>query len=256
MIMQTIQITPRFFIGLFLLIVALAACKKDGPQQPAPQPVPLPIAKDLSVSFTNSSIPFTDVDSVVVVVRDQQNFVKEWKTMQKGPASFTINLLQLAAGTYAAELYVYTKKRPDFTARQYALTKTIVLPLQQPLVLKAPTGSFSDSWFQRAIFSEGQEDALIIVAMDPRDSYYEMRLRSTTGKRIYMERYSVDGNAVVASKTTSRDVTGLVGLGEYADYLSYVEAMNGKAWTKAVVSGWIDQEGVGDVGFHYEYFNH
>ncbi len=251
--MQTIQFNSLKLIGcLLLFFVALTGCKKDDPQQP----IPLPVARELSVGFSNSSIPFSDADSIVVVVRDLQHFVKEWKTMKKQAASFTTNLQHLPIGNYNVELYVYSKKGADFTARQYALTKRIALPLQQQLSIDAPTGSFTDAWFQRAVFSEGQDNALVIVAMDPRDSYYEMRLKSAAGKRIYLERYSVDGNVVVASKTTSKDVTGLIGLGEYSDYVPYVQAMAGKNWTKAVISGWIDQEGLGDVGFYYEYFYH
>ncbi len=255
--MQTIQFkTAKLLAGLMLLFVVLTGCEKDDPTQPAPHPVPQPAARELSVTFSNSSIPFADIDSVVVVVRDQQQFIKEWKTMQKGNGVFKVNLQHLAAGNYQVELAAYSKKGADLTARQYALTKNILLPLQQPHTINAPTGSFTDSWFQRAVFSAGQDNVLIIVAMDPRDSYYEMRLGLATGKRIYLERYSVDGNALVASKSTSRDVTGLIGFGEYSDYLPYVQAMTGKSWTKGVLNGWIDQEGLGDVGFYLEYFYH
>lgn len=245
--MQTFRFTKvKMLAALCLLFAALTGCKKAEPSISVPQ--------EITVQFSNTGVPFSEIDSIVVVVRDQQQFIKQWKTLQKGSSSFKQSLQGLAAGNYTVELYAYSALAEDLNAKQYARTINIELPLKKPAVVNAPTGKFNDSWFKRAIFMGTQQNAIIIVAMDPRDSYYEVRLKQPAAKQIHLERYSVDNNVLVSSKSTIRDLTGLIGLGEYADYAPYVQAMNGKTWTKGVISGWIEQDGLGDVGFHYEYF--
>lgn len=175
--------------------------------------------------------------------------------MDKAYTSFRLSLQDLAAGMYTAEILAYSKKRADFTARQFALSKEIVLPLEQATVVNAPNGTFQDPWFQRAVFFEGQDDAVIIVAMDPRDSYYELRFKEAKWKRLHMQRFSVDVNVLVASKSNSRSVEGLIGLGEYADFSPYVEKMHGKNWTIGNINGYIEGQNGQDIAFEYEYNN-
>ena len=156
--------------------------------------------------------------------------------MDKASTSFRINLQDLAAGYYKAEILAYSKKRADFTARQFALLKEIVLPLEQAAVVNAPTGIFNDSWYQRAVFFGGQQKAVIIVAMDPRDGYYEVRFKEDKWKLLQIERYSIDVNVLVAAKSKTRNIEGLVGFSEYWDFVSYVEKMNGKNWTQGFIT--------------------
>jgi hypothetical protein len=254
--MQTIYSKSARLAGVIFLLSAtfLTACEKDVVPVPEPTPFPPPVTKELKLQFSNTGIPITDVDSVVVVVRDPARYIKKWQTMTKATTSFSLNLDDLPAGNYTAEIYAYSKTRADLTARQYALTTDIVLPLQQAAVVNSPTGSFADAWYQRAIFRDGATNTIIIVAMDPRDSFYEIRLNQPIAKNIHLQRYSIDVNAVVASRSYIRDLQGLVGCAEYSDFIPFVQAMNGKSWTKAVISGWVEGENGGDIGFDYEYY--
>lgn len=91
--------------------------------------------------------------------------------------------------------------------------------------------------------------------MDPRDSYYELRFKEAKWKRLHMQRFSVDVNVLVASKSNSRSVEGLIGLGEYADFSPYVEKMHGKNWTIGNINGYIEGQNGQDIAFEYEYNN-
>lgn len=254
--MQTIILkSAKLLGGLFIFFAAFTACKKDPVQNPVPQPVPQPAPQELVVQFSTTGISMTGIDSVILIVRDQNYYVKKWKKMNKAYTSFRLSLQDLAAGMYTAEILAYSKKRADFTARQFALSKEIVLPLEQATVVNAPNGTFQDPWFQRAVFFEGQDDAVIIVAMDPRDSYYELRFKEAKWKRLHMQRFSVDVNVLVASKSNSRSVEGLIGLGEYADFSPYVEKMHGKNWTIGNINGYIEGQNGQDIAFEYEYNN-
>ncbi len=231
--MQTMNLKSAKVLGaLFLLLLGFTACKKDE----VPTPVPQPALSELSIKFSNETIPMTDIDSVVVIIRDQHQFVKKWETMERASASFKTNLQGLVPGNYKAEILAFSKKRADLTARQFKVSKDIVLPLAQSVEVPGPNGSFHDEWYQRAVFFERQGDAIVIVAMDPRDSYYQLSFKAAIGKRIHLQRYSIDVNALVASKTTARNIEGSIGITEYWDFVPYVELMNGKSWTKGVIT--------------------
>ncbi len=255
--MQTIYLKYARLAGVIFLFSAafLAGCEKDAPQKPVPTPIPIPVAQVLTLQFSNTGISINDIDSVVVLVRDQEKNIKKWQTMVRATTSFNIGLQDMAAGNYTAEMYVYSKQRADLTARQFALTTNVALPLQHAAVVNGPTGTFTDVWYQRAVFREAGNKAVVIVAMDPRDSFYEIRLNQPIAKRIHLQRYAIDVNALVASKSTYRSIGGLVGFGEYGDFIPFVQAMNGKSWTKGVVSGWVELENAADIDFAYEYFN-
>lgn len=254
--MQTINLKyAKVLGGLFLCLAAITACKKDPVQNPVPQPVPQPVSQELVVQFSTTGISITDIDSVVVIVRDQHFYIKKWKKMDKASTLFRLSVRDLAAGKYNVEILAYSKKRADFTARQFALSKEIVLPLGQATVVDAPNGTFNDPWFQRAMFFEGQDNAVIIVAMDPRDTYYELRFKEAKWKRLHIQRYSVDVNVLVASKSNSRSIEGLISVGEYGDFISYVEKMHGKSWTIGNINGYIEQQDGQDIAFDYEYNN-
>ena len=255
--MQTINLKSAKLVGgVFIFLALLTACKKEIIPTPVPQPVPQPVSQDLKVQFSTAGISIADIDSIVVIIRDQNHYIKKWETMEKASTSFRINLNGLAAGGYTAELLAYSKKRADFTARQFALLKEIVLPLEQAAVVNAPTGIFNDSWYQRAVFFGGQQKAVIIVAMDPRDGYYEVRFKEDKWKLLQIERYSIDVNVLVAAKSKTRNIEGLVGFSEYWDFVSYVEKMNGKNWTQGFITVFVEpQSGGGIAIFDYEYYN-
>lgn len=249
--MQTIRLTSAKVWGaIFLILAAFTGCKKD----PVLDPAPPPAAPALKVLFSNASVSMTDIDSVVVIVRDQNQFIKKWRTMAKAGSSFNLGLHDVAAGNYTAEILAYSKKRSDFTARQYAFSTEIILPLANEVVLAAPTGSFNDAWYQRAVFFETSGQAVITVAMDPRDTYYGVIFKEAKAKKIILQRSAVYVNFLVASKTTTRSVEGMIGFTEYSDFIPYQENMKNKNWTKGYITGWIERA-EGDIAFDYEYDN-
>jgi hypothetical protein len=193
--MQTARFkTTTIWCALFVIVSAITSCKKDPVKTPAPQPA----NQELVVQFSSIGVPLATIDSVVAIVRDQNKDIKLWKTLAKGAT---------------------------------ALVKDMQLPLQQPVVLNAPTGTFTDTWYQRAIFFDGPEAVTIIVAMDPRDAYYEARFRQPSYTRIHLDRSSIDVNVLVAAKSKMRNIEGLVGFTENSDFSPY------------------------DIGFDYEYPN-
>lgn len=236
--------------AFFIILFVFSSCKKD----PVTLPPPQPVSQELIVQFSSAGIALASIDSVVAIVRDQDKNIKLWKTLDKGATSFKLNLHPLAPGTYSTEVLAYSKMKPDLTARQYALSTEFQLPLQQPLIVNSPNGSFTGAWNQRAVFF-GPEAATIIVAMDPRDAYYEVRFRQANYTRLHLDRSSIDVNVLVAAKSKIRNIEGLVGFGENSDFTPYVDAMKNKTWTKATISGYIEPAVGGEIGFHYEYAN-
>jgi hypothetical protein len=253
------HISRRMIVGLLALVTVFTACNKDiepAPTRPIPAPTqPNPVAKELVIQFSNTGLPITDVDSTVVVVRDENKNIKKWETLQKSGAAFKLNLSNLTTGSYTAEIYVFTKVAPDNTARQYALTKNINLPLQETVTINSPKGSFNDTWFQRAVFFEGQNDAVAIVAMDPRDAYYGVTFKEAKWKIADLARFSVSERHLVAMKSVSKNINGTIGFEEYWAFTPYVQQMAGKAWSKGYISLYIEHQDGREVFFDYEYSN-
>lgn len=134
-------------LRLIIFFTVFTSCRKE-----ADKPFVTPVVQELEVRFATNGVPVTEVDLIVVVVRNENHEVKKWETLQQATSSFKLKLEGLAAGKYNAEILVHSKKRTDLTARQYALSTNIELPLQQSLVINGPAGSFSDQWLQRAVF--------------------------------------------------------------------------------------------------------
>ena len=153
--------TATIWCAIIITFFAFSSCTKNPVEPPPPQPG----NQELVVQFSNTGVTLSTIDSVVAIIRDQDNNIKLWKAFDKASTAFTLRLHQLATGNYKAEVLAYSKKKADQTARQYALAKDIQLPLQQSLVVKAPTGNFTDTWFRRAIFFDGPEAVTIIAAM-------------------------------------------------------------------------------------------
>ncbi|MDO9374376.1 MAG: hypothetical protein Q7T76_08155 [Ferruginibacter sp.] len=250
--MQTIHFKAASSLAVvFMILFVFSSCKKD----PVIPPVAQPVNQELIIQFSTSGIGMGTIDSVVAIVRDQNNMIKLWKTLDKAATSFKLNLQQLASGNYKTEVMAYSKIKTDLTARQYALVKEVQLPMTQPVIINAPTGTFTDAWYQRAIFFGPVGTATIIVAMDPRDSYYEVRFNRPNYRRIYLERSSLDGNVLVAAKSKIRNIEGLVGLSEYGDFTPYVQLMQQKNWTKGTIGVYIDPAVGGEIDVYYEYPN-
>jgi hypothetical protein len=247
-------ISRRMIVGLTLIVAAFAACTYKRDDVELFPPIIAPTFKELTVKFSGPGISLNKVDSAVVVVRDENQYVKKWQTMLKSSNGLTIDLSTLSDGSYSAGIMIYTKKGTDNTARQYEITKSISLPFQQQKIVDAPNGTFNDTWFKRAVFFGDQNEAVVIVAMDPRDAFYEVRFKEAKWVRTDVRRASININYVVASKTHKKVLDGQVlGFAEYTALTPYIDAMRGKDWTTGFIDILLTDETGRDVYFDYEY---
>jgi hypothetical protein len=232
-----------------LLLVGAVGCKKD---DVLPQP-PTPVTQEFVIDFSTETIPFQNVDSAVVIIRDADHFVKKSIRLQNRAASLYTGLTDLAAGVYTAEVKIQSKKEPDNTARQFALTKTFALPLQASLHLQAPTGSFTDTWFKRAVLFAPADEAIATIAMDPRDAFYEIQFKEAQWDYSMLQRYAVSGSVRVADGNHTKILQGIIGFADYAAFEAYTQRMQGKSWNKAAISLYIRHKTGREIYLDYEY---
>lgn len=232
------------------MAVLAVSCKKDKIYIPAPTPV----TQEIAVLFSGETIPFQNVDSAVVVLRDANQNIKKAGRLQNRVASLYESLADLPAGDYTAEIMIQTKKEADNTARQFAIKKTFTLPLQVNLQVKAPTGNFTtDTWFKRAVLSAPGQEAIAIVAMDSRDAFYEIKMKEAQWDHVQLQRYAMYHNAIAAIEAHTRNVQGVIGFTDYTSFDTYTQAMQGKLWTNAKISVSMEHQSGREVFFNYAY---
>lgn len=179
----TTALLAQLLIGLTVLLMT-ASCKKDN-DAPAP-----PQDKVLQVNFSNATVDLNQVDSGFVILKKEGAANQFFKRFEKKTGALSIDIDDLSAGNWTAELYIFSRF-DDKAGRRYRQDKTFsIAATSQSVQLNAPTGTITDSWKPFAFFRDAARGISVAVALDNKDPHFDIEVRDTPWDFYYIERYA------------------------------------------------------------------
>ncbi|WEK35796.1 MAG: hypothetical protein P0Y53_25195 [Candidatus Pseudobacter hemicellulosilyticus] len=249
----------RFTIIALTTVLFLSACKKDKDQPPKPP------ADTFRLQFNGQTIPFSQVDSAVVLFHKEGSNNPVFQRLIKGANHWQTSIDGLSAGKYRAELYVYAQLADGnaTTSGRYQLDKKFTIPYREDslVVVAGPGAGPQDPWEKFIVLADPDHSVLLTVPLNPKNPYFEFLLQDTRWDQFQLERiaakYGNGGNEFIAIHAWECPGSCYGAdriISNSTAFLPFVETLGSKAWDNAEVSGWVANSGTGEkVEFFYQY---
>lgn len=250
----TTVLLAQLLIGLTVLLLTVA-CKKDK-DNPAP-----PADKVLQINFSTASVDYNKVDSGYVILKKAGSGTQYFKRLQKKGSSLSIDIDDLPAGNWTAELYIFSRF-DDKAGRRFRQDKTFTLSATSPSVtLNAPTGTITDAWKPSAFFRDAAHGISVAIPLDNKDPQFDIQVNDTHWDYYYIERYANKrmtggGKLKVAEGiwdcrdncyTSDRFINNTTG------FIPFTQEVGNKDWDNGLIVIVIADDDGADVQFSYGY---
>lgn len=129
-----------FLAAALLAVTFLPACKKDS----APPPPPPSEERNVVISFTQATIPFSQADSASIIMNKQGSATQYFRRFDRVTGKMNLVMDDNLKGSYAAELYVYTTGGNN--NHLYQRNVGLTLPMIVDMTIAGPDGTANGSW--------------------------------------------------------------------------------------------------------------
>lgn len=236
----TLKAVLSAIVVIGAISLSLAACKKDK-QDPPPPAGDI----DLEVTFGNTAVDFSLIDSGYVILKKSGSANQVFKRLNKKTKLLSFSLEDLSAGDWTAELYLFARFNAT-GGRRYQQEKAFTVPaggLKEKINIPAPTGAIADSWKPYAFFRHETLGVSVAVALDNRDPHFDMQVRENKWEFFYIERYASNrleggANAKVAEAIWQcRDncYTSDKFINDNTSFKSFVQEVGNKSWNNGLI---------------------
>lgn len=223
---------------VLLFISVFTSCKKED--------APASLNNTIEVSFSNQTIDFAGVDSVVVFF-DKANTATVKQKMMTSANKFVTTIPSLPVGEYDVTIRLYTKLLADGSSRLHIYKKKVAFPVNN-YTIAAPSGKLMDeNWRSNVVLRETMRDVVFIMAERQDDPFFEVQLSEESKavmNYVYVDRFALNNGSVVWSDAielfTPKDlfINGIyTGITEFA---SYANTMKTTFWTHGEYSLYIE----------------